>query len=172
MNFIKQKASQKSVKGMNFKITAIGTVKDKQLIPLIEEYIRRIKRFAAVEFNEIKEKKEWKTADPKSLKKMEGEVILQQIKTGDLVVLLDEKGKTLSSMGLADELQKWMNRSPKCIHFIIGGPFGFSEEVYASASIELSLSKMTFTHDMVRLFLTEQIYRAYTIIHHEPYHHE
>ena len=105
-------------------------------------------------------------------KEKEGELILKFLQPGDYLVLLDEKGKDFTSLQFAAYLEKKMHTIPKRLVFIIGGPYGFSEAVYGAASEKISLSKMTFSHQMVRLIFIEQIYRAMTILNNEPYHHE
>ena len=105
-------------------------------------------------------------------KQKEGELILAKTQVSDILVLLDENGKNFSSVGFSTWLQKQMNTGMKQLIFVIGGPYGFSDEVYQRANQKISLSKMTFSHQMVRLFFTEQIYRAFTILKNEPYHHQ
>ncbi|MDY4845732.1 MAG: 23S rRNA (pseudouridine(1915)-N(3))-methyltransferase RlmH, partial [Parabacteroides sp.] len=105
-------------------------------------------------------------------KEKEGEQILKLLQAGDYPVLLDEKGKEFTSMQFAAYIEKKMHSVPKRLVFIVGGPYGFSEAVYKAAAEKIALSKMTFSHQMVRLIFVEQIYRAMTILHNEPYHHE
>ena len=105
-------------------------------------------------------------------KEKEGELILSKIGSSDQLILLDENGKNFSSVGFSEELQKKMNSGIKTLVFVIGGPYGFSETVYAKAQGKISLSKMTFSHQMVRLFFIEQLYRGFTILRNEPYHHQ
>ena len=105
-------------------------------------------------------------------KEKEGELILSKITPTDHLILLDENGKTFSSVGFSDFLQKKMNAGIKTLVFVIGGPYGFSETVYQKAQGKVSLSEMTFSHQMVRLFVIEQIYRGFTILRNEPYHHQ
>jgi 23S rRNA (pseudouridine1915-N3)-methyltransferase len=102
----------------------------------------------------------------------EGELILSKLAATDQLVLLDENGKSFSSVGFSEELQKKMNSGIKTLVFVIGGPYGFSEAVYAKAQGKISLSAMTFSHQMVRLFFIEQLYRGFTILRNEPYHHQ
>ncbi|MCX7744246.1 MAG: 23S rRNA (pseudouridine(1915)-N(3))-methyltransferase RlmH [Flavobacteriales bacterium] len=157
---------------MQIRIICIGTLKETRLWPLLEEYIKRVKRYNPTELLEVAEKKDWKKLDQDARKKVEAEAFLSVIRPGDLTVRLDERGKTFSSEELAAQLQKWMNSSPKSLNFLVGGAFGFSDELKKAIPEAVSLSKLTFTHDMVRLFLLEQLYRAFTILHGEPYHHE
>ena len=102
----------------------------------------------------------------------EGELLLSKLQATDFLWLLDENGKSFSSVGFADELQKKMNAGTKTLVFFIGGPYGFSPAVYAKAQGKLALSQLTFSHQMVRLFFIEQVYRAFTILKNEPYHHQ
>ena len=135
---------------------------------LIEDYTKRINKY--VPFEELTvQYKASKNQSSTEVKKREGEKILEKIPEKDAIFLLDEKGKQLSSKGLALQLQKQMQLTRDC-WFVIGGAYGFSDAVYHSADHLISLSKMTFNHQMVRLFFTEQIYRALTIIHKHPYH--
>ena len=121
---------------------------------------------------EIPDIKNRKNLSESQQKEKEAELIFSKLNNSDYVILLDEKGKQLSSSAFAGELQSLMNQSIKQIAFVIGGPYGFSDEVYKRANRKLSLSEMTFTHQMVRLFLIEQIYRAFAILQGKPYHHE
>ena len=105
-------------------------------------------------------------------KTKEGELILSNIASSHHLLLLDERGKEFTSVAFADELQKKMNAGIKQLTFVIGGPYGFSKEVYDRANAKLSLSKLTFSHQMIRLFFVEQLYRAFTILKNEPYHHQ
>ena len=123
------------------------------------------KRIKKSWWNQQKERKQQQ-------KETEGKLILNALKPGDFIVLLDERGKEFSSMQFSDYLQRKMNSGLRRLVFVVGGPYGFSKDVYNKADEKLSLSKMTFSHEMIRLFFTEQIYRAMTIIRGEPYHHE
>ncbi|GAA6770539.1 hypothetical protein AAGS39_12830 [Flavobacterium sp. CGRL2] len=107
-----------------------------------------------------------------SRKKKEGELILSKLSPTDQLILLDENGKNFSSVGFSEELQKKMNSGIKTLVFVIGGPYGFSDTVYSKAQGKISLSLMTFSHQMVRLFFIEQLYRGFTILRNEPYHHQ
>lgn len=158
-------------KYMNFRLICIGTLKEKNWESIISDYSKRIQRFHRFEIIEIKEKKDWKTMEPIQRKAMESAALLEHISTGYLQVLLDEKGKQYTSNQLALQLQQWMNRSGKGIEWIVGGPYGYSEEIYHQISDHIALSKLTFTHEMARVMLTEQLYRSLTILHNIPYHH-
>jgi 23S rRNA (pseudouridine1915-N3)-methyltransferase len=157
---------------MQIRLICIGTLKENSLAPLLNEYLRRIKRYNPAEIIEIAEKKEWKKMDKEARKKSEGEMFLSVIKPGDITIRLDERGITYTSAELANQLQKWLNSSSKSLNLLVGGPYGFSNEIIKTVPNAISLSKLTFTHDMVRLFMLEQLYRAFTILHDEPYHHD
>lgn len=143
---------------MKIKILSIGTIKEPFAKEWINEYLKRFTKYCNLEFLEIKE----------SNKKQEGEELLKRIKDEDFVVVLDMVGKQLNSEELAQVIKKEIMQ--KNISFIIGGPEGLSEEILNKAHLKLSFSRMTFTHQMIRLFLIEQIYRAFTIIKGEKYH--
>jgi len=130
----------------------------KHYISFTEEVIPALKNTRGLTFQEIKQK--------------EGEQLLAKIKSSDTLVLLDEKGIEFRSVGFSNFLQKQMNASTKSLVFVIGGPYGFADDVYLRAQKKVSLSKMTFSHQMIRLLFIEQLYRAFTILKNEPYHHE
>ncbi|MFN6944983.1 MAG: 23S rRNA (pseudouridine(1915)-N(3))-methyltransferase RlmH [Cytophagaceae bacterium] len=157
---------------MKIKIYTIGKTDEAYLKEGIEKYLNRLKHYISIEYIEFQDVKQGSKPDPVKIKEAEGKLLLQKIETSDHVVLLDEKGKEYSSSDLAGFMQKKMNMSTSNLILIIGGPFGFPEEVYLRANEKLSLSKLTFSHQMVRLFLTEQVYRAFTILRGEKYHHE
>ncbi|MGB0428497.1 MAG: 23S rRNA (pseudouridine(1915)-N(3))-methyltransferase RlmH [Flavobacteriales bacterium] len=136
----------------------------------IDEYKKRLSKFIDYEEITVSEAKK-KTRSIKEQKQEEAQSILKQIKPSDLVILLDEKGKTYSSEEWAVVLQKKMNQSPKRIVFVIGGAYGFADELYVKFPQKFALSKMTFTHQMIRLFFVEQVYRAFSIMKNSPYHH-
>ncbi|MDO5522515.1 MAG: 23S rRNA (pseudouridine(1915)-N(3))-methyltransferase RlmH [Bacteroidia bacterium] len=138
----------------------------------IEIYKKRLSFYLPFETEFIPDLKNTKNLSEKEQKNLEGENILNRLQPGDYVVLLDDKGKQYSSVEFARFMEKKMHSVPKRLVFVVGGPYGFSEEVYKRANEKLSLSKMTFTHQMVRLVFVEQLYRAMTILNGEPYHHE
>ena len=147
--------------------TNIGFVKDG-----IAEYTKRLKHYMPFRIEELPDVKiHAKRSEPEQ-KNAEGEMILSKLQQGDHVVLLDERGREYRSIEFAERLQRIMAGGFRRCVFVVGGPFGFSKSVYDRADEMLSLSKMTFNHEMVRLFFTEQIYRAMTILRNEPYHHE
>lgn len=156
---------------MNIKVLAIGRTDDKQLQQLIDLYVKRLSHYVKFELDIIPDLKNTKNLSEAQQKEKEGELILKKLSPTDVLVLLDENGKQFTSVEFSSYLQKRMNSGIKTLVFVIGGPYGFSESVYAKAQGKISLSKMTFSHQMVRLFVVEQIYRAFTILRNEPYHH-
>ncbi|NIJ46190.1 23S rRNA (pseudouridine1915-N3)-methyltransferase [Wenyingzhuangia heitensis] len=157
---------------MKIRLLAIGKTDDKNLIQLIENYQNRLKHYIKFELDIIPDIKNVKNLSENQQKEKEGELILKRLNPTDELILLDEKGKDFRSVTFADYLQKKMNAGIKELVFVIGGPYGFSETVYKTAKGKISLSKMTFSHQMIRLFMVEQIYRGFTILKNEPYHHE
>lgn len=157
---------------MNIKLLAIGKTDNKALQTLIDDYMKRLSFYVKFDLDIIPDIKNVKNLSEKQQKEKEGELILSKIGNTDHLILLDENGKTFSSVGFADELQKKMNTGIKTLVFVIGGPYGFSDDVYKKANGKISLSAMTFSHQMVRLFVIEQIYRGFTILKNEPYHHQ
>lgn len=139
---------------------------------LIEEYQNRLKHYIKFELEIIPDIKNTKNLSEKQQKEKEGDAILNKLNATDLLVLLDEKGKQKTSVEFSEYLQKNMNSGLKQLVFVIGGPYGFSDAVYQKSQGKISLSKMTFSHQMVRLFMVEQLYRAFTILRNEPYHHQ
>lgn len=156
---------------MQIKLLAIGKTDNKQLIQLIEEYQKRLKYYIKFSFEIIPDLKNAKNLSEALQKQKEGELILSKINSSDVLILLDENGKQLDSLSFSSYLQKYMNSGIKQLVFVIGGPYGFSQDVYNKSRGKLSLSKMTFSHQMVRLFFIEQLYRGFTILRNEPYHH-
>ena len=156
---------------MNIKLLCIGKTDDSNLDELISVYVKRLKHYVNFELEIIPDLKKTKNLSEEQQKEKEGELILSKVNAQDELILLDENGKDFSSEKYADYLQKKMNSGIKTLVFVIGGPYGFSSEVYAKARGKVSLSKMTFSRQMIRLFITEQIYRAFTILRNEPYHH-
>ena len=156
---------------MNITLIAIGKTDNTQLITLIEEYKKRLGFYVKFNFEVIPDIKKAKNLSEKQQKEKEGEQILKKLNTSDVLILLDENGKQYTSVQFSEYLQKQMNSGLKNLVFVIGGPYGFSEEMYKRAQGKISLSKMTFSHQMVRLFFMEQLYRGYTILKNEPYHH-
>ncbi len=157
---------------MNIKLLAIGKTDNKALQSLIDDYTKRLSFYIKFDLEIIPDIKNVKNLSEAQQKEKEGEIILSKISNTDQLILLDENGKTFSSVAFSEELQKKMNSGIKTLVFVIGGPYGFSEEVYKKANSKISLSAMTFSHQMVRLFFIEQLYRGFTILRNEPYHHQ
>jgi 23S rRNA (pseudouridine1915-N3)-methyltransferase len=157
---------------MNIKLIAIGKTDDKALQSLIDDYTKRLSFYIKFELDIIPDVKNAKHLSETQQKEKEGELILSKITATDQLILLDENGKMFSSVSFSEVLQKKMNSGIKTLVFVIGGPYGFSEAVYQKATAKISLSPMTFSHQMVRLFFIEQLYRGFTILRNEPYHHQ
>lgn len=136
------------------------------------EYLKRLKHYVQLERIEIPDIKQAKNLSNSQIKELEGREILAKIKSSDVIILLDEKGEQFTSLNFSDFIQQKLNTGIKTIAFIVGGAYGFSEEVYRSANSKLSLSEMTFSHQMIRMIFLEQLYRAFTILRNEPYHHQ
>ena len=156
---------------MTITLITIGKTDNKQLTSLIDDYIKRLGHYIKFSLDIIPDIKNSKNLSETQQKLKEGTLILSKTRTTDTLILLDENGKQFDSVLFSSYLQKHMNSGIKRLVFIIGGPYGFSEDVYKKANGKLSLSKMTFSHQMIRLFFIEQLYRGYTIIKNEPYHH-
>lgn len=157
---------------MNIKLIAIGKTDNTALQSLIDEYKKRLSFYVKFDLDIIPDIKNVKNLSESQQKEKEGELILSKITPTDNLILLDENGKSVSSVAFSNELQKKMNAGIKTLVFVIGGPYGFSDAVYAKANGKISLSQMTFSHQMVRLFFIEQVYRGFTILKNEPYHHQ
>lgn len=157
---------------MKIELAVIGKTSIGYLKQGIDEYIKRLKHYVPFEIKYIDDIKNTKNISEDQQKRTEGAKILLLLDKSDFVVLLDEHGKEYTSIQYSSYIQKRMLSGTKKVVFVIGGPYGFSQEVYDRANDKISFSKMTFNHEMIRLIFTEQLYRAYTIINHEPYHHE
>lgn len=157
---------------MNIRLLMIGKTDEKYLQEGIEVYVKRLKHYVNFELVVIPALKDQKGASPEDIKLREAVLILKQLEKSDRVVLLDEHGTEHTSVGFSQYIQKQMNAGIRNLTFIIGGAFGFAQEVHSAANDKVSLSKMTFNHQMVRLFFVEQLYRAFTILRNEPYHNE
>ena len=160
------------VQKMKIVLVVVGKTNEKYLIEGISDYQKRLKIYTNFEIVEILNIKNAKNFSEKELMKKEGEMILKQINTSDYLVLLDDQGNHFKSPIFAEKLQQWMISGKKRLVFVVGGAYGFSHEVYNRGNEKLSLSRMTFSHQMVRLFFAEQLYRGYTILNNEPYHHK
>ncbi|PJB12361.1 MAG: 23S rRNA (pseudouridine(1915)-N(3))-methyltransferase RlmH [Flavobacteriales bacterium CG_4_9_14_3_um_filter_40_17] len=156
---------------MNIKFLAIGKTDDERLKGMVADYVKRLKHYLPFEMEVVPDLKNNKNLSEIQQKEAEGKLILSRLALSDYVVLLDEKGKSFSSVGFSDWMQKQLLAGRKNLIFLIGGPYGFSEEIYRRAQSNISLSEMTFSHQMVRLIFIEQLYRACTILKNEPYHH-
>ena len=157
---------------MKIKLLVVGKTDESFVEEGIEKYLKRLKHYIQFEIITIADVKQGSKLPIEKLKEEEGKLILQKIENADQVILLDENGKNFTSEEFADFLQKKMNSGVSTLVFIIGGAFGFSEQVYQRANEKIALSQITFSHQMVRLFFTEQLYRGFTIIKGEKYHHQ
>ena len=160
-------------KKQTMKITLIlnGKTEEDYLLKGFSIYEQRLKHYVSFETVVIPALKNMKALSIEQMKQREGELIIKNIHTADKLILLDENGKEFNSINFSVFFQQQMNSGVKNIVFVVGGPYGFSDEIYKRANLKISLSKMTFSHQMVRLFFVEQLYRAMTILKNEPYHH-
>ncbi len=157
---------------MRILLLAIGKTDEDYLANGIRKYVGRIGHYTSFEMKEIPDLRNRKSLSEEQQKTAESSLILNQLQPSDHVILLDENGKQSSSINFAESLEKQMASGAKRLVFVIGGPYGFAKEVYDRANAKLSLSPMTFSHQMVRLIFVEQLYRAFTILKGEPYHHQ
>ncbi len=157
---------------MKIILLVVGKTTDKHIEALTQEYLHRLEHYLPVDIQVIPELRQTKSLSQDDQKQREAKLILDSIKPGDHVALLDEHGTEPRSIQFAQLLQNRMASGIKRLIFVVGGPYGFSPDVYARADEKISLSRLTFSHQMVRLFFVEQVYRAMTIINNEPYHHE
>jgi 23S rRNA (pseudouridine1915-N3)-methyltransferase len=157
---------------MQIKLLAVGKTDHKAILDLVEEYSARLGYYIRFELEILPDLKNTKSLSEATQKEKEGEHILKKLQASDELILLDERGKTFSSIEFSEFLQKKMNSGLRQLVFVIGGPYGFSESVYSRANGKISLSKMTFSHQMIRPFFIEQLYRSFTILRNEPYHHK
>jgi 23S rRNA (pseudouridine1915-N3)-methyltransferase len=157
---------------MQVTLLCIGKTGKKFLEEGEQEYLKRLRHYISFQMQIIPDIKQAKSLSQNQVKQREGELILEKVGAADTLILLDEKGKEYSSVDFSNYLQDQFNRGGKHIYFVIGGPYGFSDDVYQRANGKISLSRMTFSHQMIRLFFIEQVYRAMTILRNEPYHHQ
>ena len=150
----------------------VGQTADPRVDSFLDEYVKRVSRFVTLDIKALPEPKTTKKTPPSTQKELEGASIIEAVGQGDTVILLDEKGREYTSRGFSELLEKEMMTTSKRLVFVVGGPYGFSEEVYRRFPRKISLSLMTLNHQMVRIFLAEQVYRAVSIIHNLPYHHD
>jgi 23S rRNA (pseudouridine1915-N3)-methyltransferase len=156
---------------MKIRLITIGKTDERYLKEGIDKYVSRLKHYVDFEITEIPDVKMGKKQNTSLQKDLEGNEILKFITKSDFVVLLDEKGREFSSRAYSQFIQKRMNAGLNLV-FVIGGPFGFSDEIYAVSNQKIALSQMTFSHQMVRLFFVEQLYRSFSILKGEKYHHD
>ncbi len=156
---------------MKITLLVVGKTTDSHLQALISDYESRLKHYLPFTLQVIPELKNAKSLRQEQQKQMEGELILKQVDSSTMLILLDEHGKEFRSIDFAQQMSKWQSAG-RNITFVVGGPYGFSEAVYQRAEGKISLSQMTFSHQMIRLIFIEQLYRAQTILKGEPYHHE
>lgn len=157
---------------MKISLLVIGKTDARYFVEAIQEYEKRLEHYIPFEIQVIPDLKNTKSLTVNQQKEKEGELILKSLQPGDYLVLLDERGKEYSSMQFATYIEKKTHTVSKRLVFVIGGPYGFSQAVYDKANEKLTLSRMTFSHQMIRLVFVEQLYRAMTILNNEPYHHE
>ncbi len=156
---------------MTIRFIVVGRTTEDYMQRGIEEYCARLKHYCRLEFVVIPELRNTKSLSESEIKQQEGALILRHIARGEVAVLLDEAGKVYSSEGFAEYVAGFGNRGVRTLSFVVGGAYGFSQEVYSRADAKMSLSQMTFSHQMVRLIFLEQLYRAHTILAGHPYHH-
>lgn len=157
---------------MEVSVISVGKISSEWINTGISMYESRISRYIKYSPVIVPDLKNAKTLSKENIKEDEGKLILNELSQSDFVVILDEKGKEFNSREFAEWIQKQMNTGMKRLIFVIGGPYGFSKKVYERANSKIALSKFTFTHELAKLVLTEQIYRAFTIFKNEPYHHD
>ena len=157
---------------MRTTLLVVGRTVEQHYVTAINDYIQRTKHFMSFDMEVIPELKNTKSLSMEQQKEKEGELICKSLQPSDVVVLLDEHGKEMRSIDFAEWMKRKMISVNKRLVFVIGGPYGFSEKVYEAAHEKISMSKMTFSHQMIRLIFVEQIYRAMTILNGGPYHHE
>ncbi len=157
---------------MKINLLTIGKTEEAYLRQGTELYLKRLRHYTSFEVKELPAIKKTAGMPPELVKQKEGEILLKQLEKTDCIVLLDEKGKEFSSVEFAEFLQKRMNAGTREMAFVVGGAWGFGNELRQKANFTISLSRMTFSHQMVRLFFTEQLYRAFTILRGENYHNE
>lgn len=157
---------------MKIILLVVGKTTEKHFAEGLKDYTSRLSHYADFRIEVVPDLRNTKNLTQEQQKEEEGKLILRQIQPGDDLILLDERGREMRSVEFAAWLQTRINRAPRRIVFLVGGPYGFSPAVRAQAKESLSLSQMTFSHQMIRLLFAEQLYRAFTILHNQPYHHE
>ena len=157
---------------MKITLLLVGKTDDSTIGQLVDDYTKRLSHYVSFNHQALPDLKKTKHLTQEQQKQQEGNLLMAQIAPADYVILLDEKGKQYSSIRFSEFIQKQLNSGVKHVVFVVGGPYGFSDLIYERSNALLSLSPMTFSHQMVRLFFTEQLYRAFTILKGEPYHHQ
>ena len=157
---------------MNIDLLVVGKTDSAEIQSLVATYLKRLNFYTRVTLVTLPDLKNTRNISAESQKRQEGELLMRQFADGDYVVLLDEKGAEMRPVEFSMWLQKRMNSGVRRLCFVIGGPYGFSKTVYDRADESISLSRMTFSHQIIRAIFAEQLYRAFTIIRNEPYHHE
>jgi 23S rRNA (pseudouridine1915-N3)-methyltransferase len=157
---------------MKITLLCVAKTDNKNLETLVKDYCGRINKYIKFEIEYIIPPKNISKLQAVEIRKAECELILKKVEKADLLILLDEKGVSYSSVKFAAQIQKYMNAGFKHVYFVVGGAYGFSEEIYSKANNKLSMSAMTTTHQLIRLFFTEQVYRAFSILNGHPYHNE
>lgn len=157
---------------MQINLLCIGKTDDKEITSLINYYLKRLPKHWNFEITEIPDVKNARNLSADLLKKEEAKLFMNYIDRTDFVLILDEKGKQFTSREFSHKIDTWMNSSVKKVHLLVGGAYGFSDDIYTRANEKISLSKMTFTHQMIRLFIVEQLYRADQILQGKPYHND
>lgn len=156
---------------MKIKLVVLGKTTEKAIAELIALYEKKLVHYTGFEL-EVIENSSVKSEHPESVKEAESLLLMKKIKDSDYLILLDENGENYDSVGFSKKLQLWLNSGKKQLLFVVGGPFGFHETIYKRAQAKISLSKMTMSHQIVRPVFLEQLYRAFTILKNEPYHHK
>ncbi len=157
---------------MKIKLIAIGSLKDNPYRRLVEDFSKRLMRYCAFEEIELDLRRQHKSLPPKKKKALEFEAVKSRCPSGSHIILLDETGHKYSSRAFANKLNSWLVAGPKHLIFVLGGAYGFDARMYALARYKLSLSEMTFNHQLARVMFVEQLYRAFSILHNEPYHND
>ncbi len=157
---------------MNIELIVVGKTDSSEVESIVQSYAKRVNHYCKFAVTTLPDLRNTKSLSQKQQKEQEGSVIMKQLQESDYVVLLDERGNQFRSLEFAEWIQKRMNSGVKRVVFVVGGPYGFSAEVYQRANSLISLSLMTFSHQIIRAIFAEQIYRAFTILNNEPYHHE
>lgn len=157
---------------MKIKLYLVGKTDNSGIDKPLETFLKRVNRYIKFEVVVLPELKKTSSLSQSQQKTKEGEMLLDKITPGEHLILLDENGKMFTSVKFSQFIEKHGIQSTQCLSFVIGGPYGFSEAVYQRANMKISLSPMTFSHQLIRVIFAEQLYRAFTIINNEPYHHE